>query len=72
MRILTDVSRNLVLLDCVESGNQADAMVADDHNPRRKIDYGNLNLPVNHDLCIGLTLRLTIITYVNYTPGDIQ
>ena len=56
----------------MESGNQADAMVADDHNPRRKIDYGNLNLPVNHDLCIGLTLRLTIITYVNYTPGDIQ
>ena len=56
----------------VESGNQADAMVADDHNPRRKIDYGNLNLPVNHDLCIGLTLRLTIITYVNYTPGYMQ
>ena len=56
----------------MESGNQADAMVADDHNPRRKIDYGNLNLPVNHDLCTGLTLRLTIITYVNYTPGDMQ
>lgn len=61
-----------LLNDCVESGNQADEMVADDHNPRRKIDYGNLNLPVNHDLCIGLTLRLTIITYVNYTPGDMQ
>ena len=56
----------------MESGNQADAMVADDHNPRRKIDHGNLNLPVNHDLCIGLTLRLTIITYANYTPGDMQ
>ena len=56
----------------MESGNQADAMVADDHNPRRGVDYGNFNLPVNHDLCIGLTLRLTIITYVNYTPGDMQ
>ena len=56
----------------MESGSQADTMVADDHNPHRKIDHGNLNLPVNHDLCIGLTLRLTIITYVNYTPGDMQ
>lgn len=35
VRILTDVYRNLVLLDRVESGNQADTMVADDHNPRR-------------------------------------
>ena len=37
--------RNLVLLDCVESGNQADAMVADDHNPRRGAAYGNSNTP---------------------------
>lgn len=53
--VYSHVYRNLVLLDRVESGNQADAMVADDHNPRRKIDYGNLNLPVNHDLCLRLT-----------------
>lgn len=42
----------------VESGNQADVMVADDHRSHRKIDYGNLNLPVNHDLCLRLALLL--------------
>lgn len=56
----------------VESGNQADAMVADDHNPRREVIYGNNDLPVSYNLCLRLTLRLTIITYVNYTPGDMQ
>ena len=30
-----------LLNDRVESGNQADAMVADDHNPRRESTYGN-------------------------------
>lgn len=30
-----------LLNDRVESGNQADAMVADDHNPRREPTYGN-------------------------------
>ncbi len=34
-----------LLNDCVESGNQADAMVADDHNPRREVAYGNSNIP---------------------------
>lgn len=29
----------------MESGNQADAMVADDHNPRREAAYGNSNIP---------------------------
>ena len=48
--------RDLLLnVGSVESGNQADAMVADDHSSHRKIDYGNLNLPVNHDLCLRLT-----------------
>ncbi len=34
-----------LLNDCVESGNQADEMVADDHNPRREVAYGNSNIP---------------------------
>ena len=43
--VYSHVYRNLVLLDCVESGKQADAMVADDHNPRREAAYGNSNIP---------------------------
>ena len=31
----------LLSVGSVESGNQADAMVADDHNPRREPTYGN-------------------------------
>ena len=34
-----------LLNDRVESGNQADAMVADDHNPHREAAYGNSNIP---------------------------
>ena len=39
-------NRDLLLnVGSVESGNQADAMVADDHNPRREVAYGNSNIP---------------------------
>jgi len=45
VRILTRVPQLGLLNDRVESGNQADAMVADDHNPRREAAYGNSNIP---------------------------
>lgn len=39
-------NRDLLLsVGSVESGSQADAMVADDHNPRREVAYGNSNIP---------------------------
>ena len=34
-----------LLNDRVESGNQTDVMVVDDHNPRREVAYGNSNIP---------------------------
>ena len=39
-------NRDLLLsVGSVESGSQADAMVADDHNPRREVAYGNSSIP---------------------------
>ena len=56
-------NRDLLLnVGSVESGNQADAMVADDHNPRREAIYGNDDRPVSYNLCLRLAPRLTIIT----------
>lgn len=45
VRILTIRTATWLVKSCVESGNQADAMVADDHNPRREVAYGNSNIP---------------------------
>ena len=44
---LTILATGSLLLNVgsVESGKQADAMVADDHNPRREAAYGNSNIP---------------------------
>lgn len=58
-------NRDLLLsVGSVESGNQADAMVADDHNPRRVLAMETL-IPSNHDLC--LRLALTFYMFSNTT-----